>query len=262
MCRSSPVVVVPGDKAAFFGTTSHPTVGEATEKEKGVLCDEISRMQYVLGVTTVWVALPAALNVVRCAQHGRAADWLFVLLHICTTCCSVCYWRSYDQRSVVGVMDSTFTQVTLLGLVAKGSTDVLLETIFIIGTIGLFYASSVLFRIHDWPKCGITSHLSFRYAAFWLSMLVLAGGACGGSGCADRLECLFGDSAKTKFCQFTVVYGLHTATELVTFEPRHDLWRGHAATLPLGRYVAGILRTSAVAALAGLSLQPQLFYSA
>lgn len=210
----------------------------------------IPGMQHVLGVTTVWVALPASLHVAWCAQRSSAVDWTLVLLHYVVSCCSIGYWRCYDQKSLLGWLDSLGCGVVFASLAVRIRHHAPLETAALVGAIAVLYRSSIAFRRAAWAKAGVACHLAFRYLAFWLSMFVMAFLARGAGD--SRLACLFGEaSAARRVVQLTAVYILHTAGEFQACTPSRATWRGEAATLPWTTYVRGLARSLAIVAVAG-----------
>jgi len=129
------------------------------------------RMQHLLGVTSLWVLMPASIHVFRNSPLDVA--WILVALQFTVCAASVLYWRHYDQSSVAGGVDTAGSVLTLPALALR--SPALREMGALLSAVFFFYRLSVHLRAKNRPLAGLAAHATFRFCAFWLATHSLTG---------------------------------------------------------------------------------------
>ena len=133
---------------------------------------QTGRMQHLLGVTSLWVLLPAVLHVMRAPSFLEVALVLVSLQ--CTVCtASVLYWRHYNPSSLVGSVDTAGSVLAMPALALR--CNKWREMGALLSAIVFFYRLSVHLRKKRKPAGGLAAHATFRFCAFWLSTCSLLG---------------------------------------------------------------------------------------
>jgi len=144
---------------------------------------------------------------------------------------------------VSGHLDQKGSIVAMVGLTARAN-DGARDAVALLATVGALYKVSCVLRECRRPVAGLAAHVAFRFAAFWLSMLVMVG--------RGAKECTFCDPVPIlAVTALTLAYAAHSGFEFAAASYEGGDAPGAAMVLPWPRYALGLVRTAGLVGAAG-----------